>query len=105
MGMGMGIAGFQRFVPGFQNKKFHRNASRLVSRAFIVQSGEPQSLRGRKAHRVYRKLVGRLFAPSVTASSFNPRFGRALGSPNPNSHSMETQSVRENFIPKLKGGE
>jgi len=102
MGMGMGIAGFQRFVPGFQNKKFHRNASRLVSRAFIVQSGEPQSLRGRKAHRVYRKLVGRLFAPSVTASSFNPRFGRCLGTLNPHSHSTGRPVAMREFYSKTE---
>src|SRR6266571_1668377 len=82
MGMGMGIAGFRRILQGLQNTKFHRGASRLVSRAYFVVPDEQRSSRGRKAFHICPKLAERLFAGSVTASSSNPQLGRSLGSLN-----------------------
>src|SRR6266446_6239320 len=81
--MGMGIAGFRRFLPELRNTKFHGGASRQVSRAFVVAPGKQQSSQGRKAFRICRKFAGRLFTPSVTASSFNPQFMTVLGHSEP----------------------
>ena len=92
--MGMGIAGFQRFVSRLQTTKSHRRAACTVSRAFSLESDKQRSSRRKKRRRICRNVAGRPFEGSVMAS-IQSAVRTCLGSPNPNSHSMEPSRCEE----------